>query len=155
MVSAKLNKGSKNNFIIAVANAIKKVDKKTKVNQLKKDLRFEIEGIRSLNKTSVKKLTKVIPKEHKELFEQKVSEYNNILDQRPKRLMTAYMTYSQKQLNKHKALTFAERGKAISKSWKTLSVKQKARYNPTASAKTQYQKQLQSFNDKIKGFKTA
>lgn len=154
MVSVKLNKGSKNNFIIAIANALKKQDKKTKVNQLKKDLRFEIDSIRSLNKTSVKKLSKVIPKEHKQLFEDKVDEYNKILEERPKRLMTAYMTYSQKQLSKHKELTFEKRGKEISKSWNTLTAKQKAKYNPSDSAKSQYKKQLKQFNEKVKIFKS-
>ena len=129
MVLAKLNKGNKNNFVIALANSLKSVDKTIKVNKLKKDLREEMESFKTLNKTNTKKLQKLVAKEHKELVEQKIAEYNDILNERPKRLMTAYMTYSQKQLSKHKDLSFAERGKAISETWKNLSDKQKNKYD--------------------------
>ena len=153
MVLAKLNKGNKNNFVIALANSLKSVDKTIKVNKLKKDLREEMESFKTLNKTNTRKLQKLVAKEHKELVEQKIAEYNDILSERPKRLMTAYMTYSQKQLSKHKDLSFAERGKAISETWKNLSDKQKNKYSPSKSDKIKYQKQLDAFQSKVKAFK--
>lgn len=153
MVFPKLNKGNKNNFVIALANSLKIVDKTLKVNKFKKDMREEILTFKTLNKTNTKKLQKLVAKEHKELVEQKITEFNQILTERPKRLMTAYMTYSQKQLSKHKDLSFAERGKAISLSWKGLSAKQKQKHAPSKSDKSTYQKQLLIYQDKIKAFK--
>ena len=150
---AKLNKTTKKQLVKTIVNNIKEKDDSIKVRSLSKEFNDVIgeDSFKTLSKTNIGKLMKTKP-EFKDTVEQLCNEFNDLLIEKPKRKLTAYMKFSISCQKDLKDVEFKERGKQISKSWKNLNDKQKKKFNLTKKELKDYDDSMSKFNNKLNKF---
>ena len=110
-----------------------------------------------LNKAAEKALLSCVKDQHEDVqsdVQTAVSEFREILETKPKQLLSAYMKFSVSQTKSlAKVKDFGERSQKIKAAWDKLSDKKKDSFKPSVSERKTYEESRATYTAAIKSFK--